>query len=249
MMKRKSWFLVHRWLGLVVSLQLLAWSVGGFVFSILDIEDVRGNSDRVLVEHPPLRVDRVTIAPAEATDVVHGHGIDSEITRILLRERLGATVYEFYSGEEVLCAVDARTAAYLPHISRDEAGEIALADFRPEATILSIRLIEDDAPNEYRGGLLPAYQVMLDHPDEPHLYVSALTGEVTKRRNNLWRTFDFFWMLHIMDYRDRDNFNHWLLSLMSLLAILTSASGLVLWWWRIPRRRAGSRSSAVVEHS
>ena len=78
----------------------------------------------------------------------------------------------------------------------------------------------------------------LDHPREPHIYVSAITGKVTKRRNKLWRTFDFFWMLHIMDYRNRENINHWLLSGMSILAILTSVSGLVLWWWRIPRIRA-----------
>ena len=84
---------------------------------------------------------------------------------------------------------------------------------------------------------MPVYQVILDHPKHPHLYVSPVTGAVLKRRNRPWRIFDFLWMLHIMDYRGRENFNHWLLTAMSVLAILTAASGLALWAWRVPRRR------------
>ncbi len=88
---------------------------------------------------------------------------------------------------------------------------------------------------EFRGGRIPVYQVILDHPKRPHNYVCPLTGEVLKRRNNLRRIFDFFWMLHIMDYGAREDFNHWLLTGTSVLAIMTSASGLALWWWRRPR--------------
>jgi uncharacterized iron-regulated membrane protein len=113
---------------------------------------------------------------------------------------------------------------------------VALADFAPEAAVLSVTLLEGEPPIEYRGGAMTVYQVILDHPKKPHIYVSPVTGDVLKRRNRLWRVFDFFWMLHIMDYRNRDDINDWLLTTMSLLAILTSASGLVLWWWRVPRR-------------
>lgn len=82
---------------------------------------------------------------------------------------------------------------------------------------------------------MPVYRVVLDHPKQPHIYVCPITGEILKRRNKLWRIFDFFWMLHIMDYGERENFNHWLLTAMSVLAITTSTSGLILWWWRLPR--------------
>lgn len=37
---KKNWYLAHRWLGLVVGLQLLTWSVSGFVFTVLDIEGI-----------------------------------------------------------------------------------------------------------------------------------------------------------------------------------------------------------------
>ena len=61
------------------------------------------------------------------------------------------------------------------------------------------------------------------------IYVSAERGVVTTRRNNRWRIFDFFWMLHTMDYQGRDSFNHWLLRIVSAFGLLTVLTGYVLW--------------------
>ena len=35
------------------------------------------------------------------------------------------------------------------------------------------------------------------------LYISTSTGEVIARRNDVWRFYDFFWMLHIRRGRPR----------------------------------------------
>src|SRR3546814_16302027 len=40
------------------------------------------------------------------------------------------------------------------------------------------------------------------------LYVSGQDGRVLERRNDTWRIFDFVWMLHIMDYTGRQDFNN-----------------------------------------
>ena len=48
------------------------------------------------------------------------------------------------------------------------------------------------------------------------------------RRNDVWRLYDFFWMLHIMDYRERSNFNHPLVIAASAGAVLLTLTGLVL---------------------
>jgi len=50
------------------------------------------------------------------------------------------------------------------------------------------------------------------------------------------------WMLHIMDYETRDNFNSWWLRLAAFLALLFAISGLALVVQRIflrprPKRR------------
>jgi hypothetical protein len=55
---------------------------------------------------------------------------------------------------------------------------------------------------------LPIWQV--DFRDERHssYYVSGSTGAILERRNDTWRWWDFFWMLHNMDYAERTSFNH-----------------------------------------
>ncbi len=236
MLWKKNWTTIHRWLGLAVGLQLLAWSIGGFTFSILDIDDVHGDLEKSTLPPPPLRAERVRVLPADALAAAAAHGIaPEEVIRVQLRERFERTVYELFDAEEnPLGVVDAVGGEVLPGISEEQAQAAALADFTPEARVLSVKLLDGEPPYEFRGGPMPVYQVILDHSKQPHLYVSPVTGQVLKRRNKLWRTFDFFWMLHIMDYRGRDNFNHWLLTTMSALAILTSSSGLLLWWGRLP---------------
>ncbi|HEY5612201.1 MAG TPA: 2Fe-2S iron-sulfur cluster-binding protein, partial [Lysobacter sp.] len=44
--------------------------------------------------------------------------------------------------------------------------------------------------------------------DATTLYVSAQDGRILERRNDSWRVFDFVWMLHIMDYTGRQDFNN-----------------------------------------
>ncbi len=239
---KRSGYLAHRWLGLVVGVQLLAWSVSGFTFTILDIDNVHGDFERNTDPPLPVRVDLAVVSPAEALAALADSGIPGDsVTHISLRERFGQTVYELFdAGRHPLGAVDAVSGEFIARISQDQARMAAQADFLPQAAILSIELLEGEPPSEFRGGVMPVYRIIFDHPKKPHLYISPVTGKVLTRRNKPWRTFDFFWMLHIMDYRQRDNFNHWLLTAMSAIAIVTSASGLVLWLWRLPRsQRSG----------
>jgi hypothetical protein len=63
--------------------------------------------------------------------------------------------------------------------------------------------------------------------------VSAQNGQVVARRTDIWRLYDFFWMLHIMDYRGRVDFNHPLLIGASALALVLAATGCWLLFYRI----------------
>ncbi len=245
---KKNWYLVHRWLGLIVGLQLLAWSVGGFAFTIMHINNVRGNVDRKPHTEPVLDLKSVNFTPQEA---IARASIEPEnevvIEQAVLRMCRGRMVYDLLGPKrKPLACVDAASGEVTQRISESQAIAAAQEDFAHDADVISITLLEGEPPQEYRGGRMPVYQVILDHPKEPHLYVCPVTGEILKRRNYLWRIFDFFWMLHIMDYGERENFNHWLLTGMSVLAIATSASGLVLWWWRIPQLRGRANRKKVI---
>jgi hypothetical protein len=92
---------------------------------------------------------------------------------------------------------------------------------------------------EYRGPL-PAWRISFDDAEGLAVYVAADTARVTARRSDLWRVYDALWALHIMDWRDHENFNSGLLILTSLTALIVALAGFVLFPYRMGwvRRRA-----------
>ena len=244
----RNLYFLHRWVGLVVGLQLLAWSSGGFMFTILDIDNVHGDFEKRVEPPPAVRIDRIMVSPGDAiSEAYKSLSAGVGVSRVSLRERFDRTVYELFDLEgKPLGAVDASTGEFIAEVSEAKIRAAALADFLPNAPILTLERLEGEPPLEFRGGPMPVYRVTFDHPKHTNLYISPVTGKVLKRRNRPWRIFDFFWMLHIMDYGQRSDFNHWLLTGASVLAITTSATGLAIWFvrWRRPARK---RTQALSE--
>src|SRR3546814_12174863 len=59
-------------------------------------------------------------------------------------------------------------------------------------------------------------------------YVSADTARFLVMRGDTWRTWDFFWMLHNMDYMERKSFNHPLIIFVAFGTLWLSATGFYL---------------------
>ena len=240
MKPRKLTYTAHRYLALVIALQLLAWSVGGFIFSILDINAVRGETDARAITNLPLDASSIAALPSNIANAINELGYD-DIATVAFTDRGLGPHWEVRDSESRLLLNLNPLGTQTGLITTDQANTIALRDFKHDATIAETTLFDEHSesiPTEYRSGHLPAYRVTLDHPKNPHIYIDAQIGRITARRNDKWRTFDFFWMLHTMDYKNRDNFNTLLLSIASLLAILTSLAGIALWLWRVmPRKK------------
>ena len=73
--------------------------------------------------------------------------------------------------------------------------------------------------------------------NETTLYVSATNGDLLAKRHDLWRWFDFFWMLHIMDYDERSDANNTLLRVSSAIGLLFAVTGVWLLFYSFKRRR------------
>ena len=181
--------------------------------------------------------------PIELPDVLTDAGAvariaGQQVLAAVLTTRRGRTVWELQGSEgRPLILADPLDGALIPPVTAEEAERIALVDFRHPAQVVETVWIEADPPLEFRGGRLPVWQVVLDHPKKVNLYIDPVNGEVLSRRSRKWRIFDFFWMLHIMDYGEREDFHHPLLTAAALLAVLSALSGILLWGYRIFRRR------------
>jgi len=169
----------------------------------------------------------------------------SELPELLALELRATPTGLFYIGRTTARAarLDARTGERAP-VQQVEAEEIARRDQPGRPVVLSSQLITGQPPIEYRGRPLPAWRIVLGDGAGMVIYVDAETGEVTARRNNLWRIYDFLWSLHIMDYRERESFNHPLLIAAALVGLLTVISGATLWTLRLTRRLRRRRSTA-----
>ncbi|TAJ26242.1 PepSY domain-containing protein, partial [Bosea sp. (in: a-proteobacteria)] len=71
--------------------------------------------------------------------------------------------------------------------------------------------------------------------EKTSFYLSPATGEVVTRRSGVWRIFDFFWRLHVMDWNDGEDFNHPLIIITTALTLSIVVSGFILLWIRISR--------------
>jgi hypothetical protein len=137
---------------------------------------------------------------------------------------------------------DAQTGERLPSPSREQIRALAEHWYSGPEKLALLSLI-NDIPGEIRGRKPPLWRADFMGWNKPTLYLSPATGELVTRRHELWRIFDFVWMLHIMDYDERENVNNWLLRGFTLLALTTVASGIWLLWFAFPRRRRKANDS------
>lgn len=225
---------VHKWLALIIGVQVLIWILGGLVMSALPIERVRG--EHKIAEHGPLAA-----APDQLialSDAARSAGFEMLDTAVLT-SITGAPVWRLES-EGRTALVSARTGEVLSPVDEALARRIADYDFAPEAAIESVSLLADP-PSEYGAGG-PVWQIMFADAEGTRLYVDPDNGMVRARRSDAWRLFDFFWRLHVMDYDDGEDFNHPLLVISAALGLAVALAGLVILFFRM------RRSFAVWRH-
>ncbi|WP_230292877.1 PepSY domain-containing protein [Croceicoccus sp. Ery5] len=225
---------LHKWLALVIGLQVVLWTATGFYMVVVHIDRIHGDHLVKTVERPALDLSSV-VAPGavlaavpDATDIRSTTLLDRPVWRVTNSE--GTQLFDAASGER------------LEQIDANQAEAIARSLYTSNDDVKSVALLTE-APIEMQGREPPYWQVTFDRWDSPTLYISPESGELISRRHSLWRIFDFAWMLHIMDYDDRSDVNNLLLRTSTWLATAMAVSGAWLLIWAFPRRRKRKKSA------
>jgi hypothetical protein len=217
--KRKFWrnlTRIHKWTALIIGVQIILWTASGVVMSFFNIEDVRGNHIAQEAQYP---IDLDMQILSSSTLMTHD---DDEVYSTKLRSVVGAPVYEITRGDG-LSYIDALNGETWNGVTKDKIEQAAQFYYKGSGNINSVLKLET-APLEYRS-ILPVWQVSFEDKYKTRLYLNANTADLAAVRTRLWRFYDFMWMLHIMDYKTRDNFNTWWLKIMAFCALLFSLSG------------------------
>lgn len=212
---------------LVAGVPLILWTLSGLVMVARPIDEVRGSDLRS--EAPALPAALVPTPPALGP---------RPVAMLDLAMRGDRPVWMIHYADDGVRAADAATGALLPAVTAADARAIADAALKTPASVVSVRRFAADAnPIDLRRDR-PAWQV--HYADGLNVYIDADSGAVLAVCTRFWRTFDFFWGLHIMDLQTREDNHHPLLIGFAALAFVTVLLGAVMLF----RRRGSARQRA-----
>jgi uncharacterized iron-regulated membrane protein len=241
----KALVILHRWLGVGFCLLFAMWFATGIVMHFVPFPALT-ESERV-AGLMPVDPGLVRYAPDQA---VAASGI-KDASRVRLVQRSDGPVY-IISGGLRPSAVRAEDLADASLTSAAMALDIARAHARqrgidgPHAAVADLADYDQwTVPNGY-DTYRPLYRIALNDPAGTELYVSSLTGEVvldTTRHERVWNYVGSVahWIYPTVL---RSNWAAWDKAVwtLSLVALVSAISGVVLGFIRIRVSRAGIRS-------
>lgn len=212
---------LHLWFGIGIGLQLGLWLISGLFMTLFPIDQVRGAHLRAEHSAPTISPDIDVLGAAE---IISKHSLSPQsLTLKLIADK---PVYIALNEDETQ-VIDARTGDIWEPLDETLATQIAVTNYAGRSIQTTTTFFETKAPREYgRDG--PVWRIDFEKPDAASFYVDATTAEVKAVRTGLWRTFDFMWGLHIMDWSNRENFNSWWLKTVATLSLFFFLTGFAL---------------------
>lgn len=208
---------LHKWVAIFVGLQLLLWTTSGLMFAWLDHHQVSGEHVAALPAAPVLSATEALSEPREWIREV----TETPVRKVTLQRLGGVWIYEVsHRDGTTLARADDGTPVIV-----DEAviRQLALDHYRGTGKLVGVEY-HPAATLETRGAGA-TWQALFDDESETSLYFSGASGSLVATRSDTWRVFDFFWMLHTMDYTGRDNFNNPLVILAGSAALWVALTG------------------------
>lgn len=236
---------LHRYLGMALSLVLLAWFLSGTVM-IFHGYPQYGPHQR-LADRPTLSPDRVRTAPAEAAATL---GFERPPSAVRVTQVGNDPRMHLRTDNGAWHSIQADSGEPVPPLDRHAARQRARR-FAHAPAVDAIRLTEPDQWT-FAGRLAPFYplwRVTLDDDAGRVIYLSEATGEVvhrTTRRERMWGYAGavIHWV-YFTELRRASGVWRQLVMWLAGLGCLMCLSGLLLgiWAWRNRQRRARSGGS------
>lgn len=221
---------LHKWIGLLIGIQLLIWLSSGLYMVIVDLDFIHGDpmvrNMQQLISVPADSQVSVASLVAQYPDARH----------IGLQTVMGETRYLVTTPDQRYL-IHPGTAETLSPLDEKAAREIARFHFNGNASISQVSLITSDPPQEIQTRRLPLWRIDFDDRFATSFYIDPYSGKLATRRHQYWRIFDFLWMLHIMDYDERADAHNLLLNIAQVAGLFFAISGIWLLFYSFSGRR------------
>ncbi len=207
---------LHKWLALLVFLQLLLWMFSGLVISLVDAGIARGSATLQVAE--PLSLVGAAPLPLDELD------FPETLESLGLVTVDGVPVYRV-AGPNGVSLMDSQTGEVFT-VDAERASRLARASYRGDGLINEVEFLAQ--PPALINSEGSAWRIGFGDKLDTDVYVDAADGRVLGHRNSRSAWVEFLLKLHFMDYTGGHDFNHPLIIALAVLALWLAASGALL---------------------
>ncbi len=219
---------LHKWIALVVAVQVLGWVLGGLIMTSIPIERVRGENHVAPVRLGPIDMKR--LIPLEKQLALTG---ESDVGQATLKNTPRGPLWVLISAAGSEGWWNAYTGENVDEISQKDARRYARAAYAGAGKLVSVDYVET-APREAQVSG-PLWRASFADAERTRLYLDAFTGEVLSRRSDLWGFYDFFYQIHIMNFGASRSYNHPAIIAATALTLVVVVTGLVVLFIRLAK--------------
>ena len=218
----------HIWLGWLVGIPMLFWTLSGVIMVWKPIEEVRGTD--LLRDAPPVRLTAPPVVPPQVAGMA--------LEKLTLEHRADGPRWVIAVADGPRRLADPLTGRLLPPPGAAGAAREVVSRYTGTAQVATVTRTAAAAPPLELRRPFATWAVRMT--DGTRFYVDAATGEVLARRTRWWRVYDWMWGLHIMDLATRENtHNRWIVG-FGLVALVTTVLAIALLPLTVRRRRNDS---------
>ena len=224
---------VHKWLSLIVGIQILIWLGTGLYFNLMDHSKASGNTLRVHTSHQgsAANFDLIAVSELESDS-------SQEVKLVwVLHQPFYHVIYEkgqhsYQQRRSML--FDALTGK--PFLLQEKhVLELAQNSYSGSGGFTTTSL--DKPPfSDYISQQNPMWKVSVEDESNTTIYLDSVTGKVLLHANDDLRLKNLMMKLHFMDYANTGGFNHWLIVSFAFATFVLSITGVT---WLVQQYQSG----------
>ena len=253
---------VHKWLSLLVGIQLLIWLVTGLYFNLMDAEKASGNELRAakpsnLAFKETTRRDAFFLKMLPVNELALGERTSHPTETLKKIELVWVLEHPYYHviSRQGPHAYQPRSSLLFDAVSGNrtaltpaQVSQIANSSYTGGSALSRPELMQPPF-SDYAAQQNPMWKVSANDKNNTAIYLDSVTGQVIKHVNDDARLkalmFKLHFMdygLHFMDYDSSGGFNHGLIVVFAISALMLSVSGIML---LVQRYQQGSFSLSI----
>ncbi|MDV6316611.1 PepSY domain-containing protein [Idiomarina sp. HP20-50] len=217
---------LHRWLSLIIIIQVLIWLISGFYFSWLGHQKLAAHD---YFQSAPATPVGSAFYPENALFERF-----NDIKSIEIRS-VGDT-------PQYVVITTAGTSHYVNALTGEDwttsaplAAELARKSYNGPGRVKEVQAVKGS--DEIIGWQDAGFKVTFSDDLATRVYVDSASGNVVDHRNSRWWLSDWMFRLHFMDYSGERDFNSLLNIIAATVALWFSLSGLILLGRSLKRRQ------------